>query len=115
MALHVVVRAGMIAGHMAGVSHAAPSPTHVQIDTPEELFSSIDGRELMVHGRRWSVEVFSVCEISSRRYVQLALRGPSDHMLTLRVGPDAETRQLLPRLLNWLQHPGKTGEIVDVS
>lgn len=113
MALHVVVRAGMMAGQVA-VSQNAVTPARPQIQTPEELFSAIDGRDLSILGRHWRVEVFSVSEIGGHRYVQLALRGGSDHMLTLRVMPDAEPYQLIPRLLTWLARPGLTGEIVDV-
>ena len=87
---------------------------HPVIQDPEALFAALDGRELAVLGKRWRVEVFSVCELGGRRYVQIALQGDTQYMLTLRIAPKAELRDLIPCLLTWVQHPSSTGEILDV-
>ena len=82
---------------------------------PEMLFDALDGRELIVLGRRWKVEVFSVCAMGGCRYVQLAMKGQQEYMLTLRVATSAEPRLLIPRLLTWLAHPTSSGEILEVG
>jgi hypothetical protein len=82
---------------------------------PETVFSALDGRELIVLGRRWKTEVFSVCELGGCRYVQLSLQGEQQYMLTLRVASSADIKQLVPRLLSWLAHPSSSGEILDVE
>jgi hypothetical protein len=79
------------------------------------LFGALDGRELIVLGRRWKVEVFSVCELGGCRYVQLALKGHNEYMLTLRVASGSDPRLLVPRLLTWLAHPSSSGEILEIG
>ncbi len=113
MNLRVVWRTGMLAGPVASVPEESPA-IRGEIEGPKALFTALDGRELALRGCLWRVEVFSVSEISGRHYVQLAVRGESDHMLTLRVMPHAEIRQVILSLLAWLEHPGAVGEIVDV-
>ncbi len=81
---------------------------------PDSLFSMLNERELIVLGRRWKIEVFSVCELGGFRYVQLAVSGLEEYMLTLRVGEGVDVRQLIPRLLTWLARPASSGEILDV-
>lgn len=111
MAIHVLVRAGIVAGHVAGVPQPAISEERVE---PSDLFSALDARELLVGGCRWCMEVFSVSEIGQRRYVQLALSGPTHHMLTLRATTASRSDDLARRLSAWLSDPGPTGAIVDL-
>jgi hypothetical protein len=115
MTFHVVARAGLAAGQIAAEPQERSGPLETHITSPEMLFSALDGRELIVLGRRWKVEVFSVCELGGCRYVQLSLQGQEQYMLTLRVGSGTDVRQLIPRLLTWLAHPSSSGEILDIA
>ena len=115
MTLHVVMRAGLIAGQAASPSQdQGVELERPRIEDCETLFSTLDGRDLAVMGMQWRIEVFSVCELAGHRYMQLALLGESQFMLTLRVAPRAELQDLIPALLTWVTHPTSTGEILDV-
>jgi hypothetical protein len=114
MAMYVVTRSGLAAGNVV-----VPHESRVTVDTPEpesceSLFWALDGRDLVVLGKRWHVEVFSVVELAGRRYLQLSLNGITHYMLTLRVAPDAPVRRLIPAVLTWLTHPTASGEVIDV-
>ncbi len=115
MALYVVMRSGDGAGEMA-----APAPTRMSSDRQpsescEALFWALDGRDLVVLGRRWHVEVFSVVALAGRRYVQLSLDGATHYMLTLRLKTDTSVRHLIPAVLSWLSHPTASGAVIDVA
>lgn len=86
-----------------------------QTESCEALFWALDGRDLVVLGKRWHVEVFSVVEMAGRRYMQLSLDGPVHYMLTLRLGPETPARRLIPSVLSWLAHPTSSGEVIDVE
>jgi hypothetical protein len=93
--------------------YAARNPA--VFDSQDALRLSLDGLELSVMGRAWQVEVFSVAEISSRQYVQVALHGPVDHLVTLRLKPASRPALIIPALIAWIGHPGPAGHIVDVA
>jgi hypothetical protein len=82
---------------------------------PDGLFSALDGRELIAMGRRWTVEIFSICDQGSERWVQLALHGVTDYMLTFHLTPGNTARDLVPTLLSWLMHPTDTSEIISIA
>jgi hypothetical protein len=82
---------------------------------PDGLFSALDGRELIAMGRRWTVEIFSICDQGSERWVQLALHGVTDYMLTFHLTPGNTARDLVPTLLSWLMHPTDTSEVISIA
>jgi hypothetical protein len=114
MTLHVVARTGFQPGQAAPAevrhTHVEPTPGESEV-----LFAALDGRELIVLGRKWTVEVFSVCALGGCRYVQLSLQSAQQYMVTLRVAAGTDIRQLIPRLLTWLAHPSSSGEIIDIA
>ena len=113
MALRVVVRSGTRVPDPVACAPELPASPPPLAPSAEELFSAVDGHELAVFDRRWTVEVFSVAEINGARFIQLALRGISDHMLTLRVRPPAGAPDVFSRLLTWLRPPIPAGTVVD--
>lgn len=113
MALRVVVRAGARVPDPEAGAPERPAPPPPLVPSAEELFSAVDGHELAVFDRHWTVEVFSVAEINGARFIQLALRGITDHMLTLRVLPPAGAPDVVSRLLTWLRHPIPAGTVMD--
>jgi hypothetical protein len=70
----------------------------------DELFAQLDGRFLRVGSTGWRIEIFSVWADESR-WIQLALRGPSEHMLMLRVPLAAAALDILDEIKHWLRHP----------
>jgi hypothetical protein len=114
MSLHVVARTGFGAGQVAPAQAREAHPEPVQGES-EGLFAALDGRELIVLGKKWLVEVFSVCALGGCRYVQLSLQSEQQFMVTLRVAAGTDMRQLIPRLLSWLAHPSLSGEIIDIA
>jgi hypothetical protein len=110
---HLVARLGFSPGHVdtSRVASGLTTPG----PTPEDLFNALDGRELIVLGQRWKVEVFSVCALGGCRYMQLSLQGDQQYMLTLRVTTGAEIPHLVPKLIAWLAHPSSSGEILEIG
>ncbi len=115
MALYVVMRPGVAAGGVASRDSTDAANERTQTDSCETLFWALDGRDLVVLGKRWHIEVFSVVELAGRRYMQLSLDGPTHYMLTLRLSPEASVRRLIPTVLSWLTHPTASGEVIDVA
>ena len=114
MSLYVVMRSGLETGAAAVRESSADVTPVVEADTCESLFWALDGRDLVVLGKRWRVEVFSVVQLAGRRYMQLSLEGPAQYMLTLRLAVGTSVRSLVPAVLSWLAHPTCSGEVIDV-
>lgn len=114
MTLYVVARPGFGSGDTAP-AQARQVPAEQPPGESEVLFAALDGRELIVLGKKWLVEVFSVCALGGCRYVQLSLQSDLQYMVTLRVATGTDQRQLIPRLLTWLAHPSSSGEIIDIT
>jgi hypothetical protein len=114
MALRLASRPGSPARDAAVVRTLPDGPLGPSRDA-ETLFSLLDGRELIVLGRRFRIDVFSVCEMGGCRYVQLSLHGAEHYMLTLRLGGMADIERIVPRLLAWLARPSISGEVLDVT
>jgi len=76
--------------------------------TPDRFFSALDGRNVVVSGARWHVEVYGICEQSGRRWIQLAVDGPRHHMLTLVLAADEGIRHVVRALSAWLADPSTT-------
>ena len=114
MALRLAARPGSPAGDEILARTGSDGPQSPARDA-EILFSLLDGRELIVLGRRFRVDVFSVCEMGGCRYVQLSLHGVEDYMLTLRLGGLRTSNGSCPRLLSWLDAPATSGEVLDVG
>ena len=68
----------------------------------DRVFAALDGRDLMVSGARWHVEVYGICEQAGRQWIQLAVDGPRHHMLTLALAADQGIRQVVGTLSTWL-------------
>src|SRR6188768_2455273 len=86
-------------GDMPQLSHV-PTP---RATAAERLFAALDGCNLMVRGEAWHLEVYSVCEEAGRRWIQLALYGPHQHMVTLAMATRAGASQTLEALSTWLE------------
>jgi hypothetical protein len=69
------------------------------------VFAALDGKDLVVSGSRWHVEVYGISEQAGRRWIQLAVDGPEHHMLTVALGRDHGIRPVVKTLSSWLAAP----------
>lgn len=109
----MVLGPGVFAGSFAGTA-AQPPASRPEAEHGEKVYWALDGRDVVVLGKRWHVEVFSVVEHGGHRFVQLSLDGPERYMLTLRVVPATPVNRLIQALLSWLTHPTASGDVVEV-
>ena len=93
----------------------APQPARQR--TPEGVFSALDGSEINASGHRWAVEVYSVTDQPSGRWLQLGLKDDEhqDHLLTLRLPSGSGTETASRALSSWLTDPSQVAEIVHVA
>ena len=71
----------------------------------ECLFNELDGRELHIGNADWRVHVFGVFEDRNWRWVQMAIEGTREHMVTMRLTLTHGPAQAVRRLSSWLQTP----------
>jgi hypothetical protein len=82
---------------------------------PRRLFAALDGRELLVSGRRWRIEVFSVRDLAGLRWIQLALKGKSRLTLALKLDPGAGVRRVVEAVTTQLTAPSQLGDMSNVA
>ena len=68
------------------------------------VFELLDGPSVVVSGRSWRVEVFSVFDDAEHRWIQLALDGPDHYMVTLRLEPGASSDSARLAIESWLEN-----------
>jgi hypothetical protein len=74
----------------------------------QRLFTALDGRDLLINGQSWHLEVYGILEDAGKRWVQLALDGPTHQMLTLALAARSSVEQVVRALSNWLEDPSET-------
>jgi hypothetical protein len=90
------------------------SPRREGAAPPDRVFAALDGRDLMISGSQWHVEVYGICEQAGRRWIQLALDGPRHHMVTLALAADLGVRQVVGALSDWLADPSASDQLLPV-
>jgi hypothetical protein len=91
------------------VVHRSPVPK------AERLFSALDGRDLLIRGQAWHLEVYGICEEAGRRWIQLAVDGPHHYMLTVALAARSGVRQAVKALSSWLEEPTDSEQILNVT
>jgi hypothetical protein len=81
----------------------------------ERLFAALDGRDLLVSGQAWHLEVYGICEDAGRRWIQIAVDGPHHYMLTLALATQAGVRQAVTTLSTWLENPADSHQVLNVT
>jgi hypothetical protein len=82
---------------------------------PRRLFAALDGRELLVAGLRWRIEVFSVRDLAGLRWVQLALMGKSRQTLALKLDAGAGVRRAVEALVSQINSPAQFSDMSNVA
>jgi hypothetical protein len=82
---------------------------------PDELFAELDNLEIAAGGDQWRVEVFSISDHDDHRWIQLVVHGQSEHMITLRLLPDARLEDAIPALSDWLAAPENRSHVIDTT
>ena len=73
-----------------------------------DLFQALDGRSLSVSSSQWLIEMYGVFEQQGSYWVQLALRGPSDYSVAVKISPRDTEIQVLEALSMWVAEPSDT-------
>ncbi|MEO7190118.1 MAG: hypothetical protein ABI051_03610 [Vicinamibacterales bacterium] len=81
----------------------------------ERLFTALDGSEVRTSGRRFDLEVYSVTDQQTGRWVQLGLRGLHEHLITLRLPQQSGLQEAAVALSAWLSDPAHVDEILEVA
>jgi hypothetical protein len=72
-----------------------------------DLFKALDGHRLLVSARSWRIEIYGVFEQQGSRWIQLVLRGSTNHNVAVKVGPRDTDTQVLDALSSWFADPSK--------
>jgi hypothetical protein len=94
---------GLVKFRRSITARPAIADTHC-VASGDELFEQLDGRFVQVGPAGWRIEIYSV-SADVLRWIQLALRGPSDHMLILRMPLAAQALDVLGEIEEWLRNP----------
>jgi len=81
----------------------------------DRLFAALDGSEVRTLGQCFNLEVYSVTDQSSGRWLQMGLRGPHDYLVTLRLPKQSGIQQATRALSAWLADPARIEEWLDVA
>lgn len=114
MARNLVLTPELAGNFLPDTSASNPAAREPKAESCDRLYWALDGRDFVVLGKRWHVEVFSVVELVGRRYVQLSLDGPDQYMVTLRLLPITPLSRAISAIVAWLARPTCSGDIVDV-
>ncbi len=87
----------------------------VSLPKAERLFVALDGRDLLVRGQAWHLEVYGICEEAGRRWIQVAVDGPHHYMLTLALATKSGVRQAVKALSSWLENPAESHQVVNIT
>jgi hypothetical protein len=82
---------------------------------PKRVFVALDGRELIVGGRRWRIEVFSVRDLAGLRWIQLALKGTSALTFALKLDAGAGARRAVMAVTSKLMSPAVFDDVPNVA
>jgi hypothetical protein len=88
-----------------GRSAASKSGRRHRSRDADKLFAALDGSEIRSFGCRFDLEVYSVTDQSSGRWVQLGLRGTHEHLVTLRLPCESGILEATNALSEWLSDP----------
>ena len=86
-----------------------------RLRSADRLFAALDGSEVRTLGYRFDLEVYSVTDQSSGRWLQMGLRGHHDHLVTLCLPKESGISEATQALSYWLANPAHVEELVDVA
>lgn len=81
----------------------------------DRLFAALDGSEVQTSGCRYDLEVYSVTDQATGRWVQLGLRGTQEHLVTLRLPIESGLSEATTALSRWLSDPAHAAESLHVA
>ena len=82
---------------------------------PDQVFAELHNLEFAAGGGHWRIEVYSVSDQGDYRWVQMAVAGTHDYMLTVRLPEGAGSETALPALAEWLAAPSAFSHVVDAT
>jgi hypothetical protein len=90
--------------YVPGARHSTSVDPQGSFVEPDALFGALDGRHLVAMGNHWRVEVYSVCDRSGRRWIQLGLEGAQRYLVLLRLSAGDGAASAVSALISWLAH-----------
>ena len=87
------------------------------IRAADRLFAALDGCEVRTFGQKFDLEVYSVTDQSTGRWLQIGLRGVhhDEHLVTLRLPQQSGINEATHALSAWLADPAHIEELLDVA
>jgi hypothetical protein len=107
-------------GHGAGGTAAGPmSGALTRIRTGQsarELLEQLRGRVIDSSGDSWRIEVFSIVDDSTHRWVQVCLTGADDRSVLLKLARFADDADAVSAIRYWIEESHWThGGVLEVS
>ena len=81
----------------------------------DRLFAALDGSEVRTIGQRFDLEVYSVTDQSTGRWLQIGLKGIHEHLVTLCLPQQSGINEATQALSQWLRDPAHIEELLDVE
>jgi hypothetical protein len=81
----------------------------------DRLFAALDGSEVRMPGHRFDLQVYSVTDQATGRWVQLGLHGTQEHLVTLCLPSRSGLQEAATALSEWLRDPSHGSEVLDVA
>ena len=86
-----------------------------RLRSADRLFAALDGSEVRTLGHRFDLEVYSVTDQISGRWLQMGLRGRHDHLVTLCLPRESGISEATQALSHWLADPAHVDRLVDIG
>jgi hypothetical protein len=81
----------------------------------DRLFEQLNGRAVTVADRCWRIEVYGISEAAGWRFLQLALTGPPERKLTLRIAAGYDATHVVRMIASWLAQPSEARHVLTVA
>lgn len=101
-------------------SRVSAHPTQGEVEPSgvadyDRLFEDLNGRAITVAHRRWRIEVYGISEDAGWRFLQLALTGPPERKLTLRIAAIHDATHVIRTISSWLMQPSEAQSVLSVA
>ena len=84
--------------------------------SPRDLLEQLRGRVIDASGGSWRIEVFSIFDDATHRWVQVYLNGPVDRTVLLKLARFADGDDAVSAILYWVQESSwPHGGVLEVS
>ena len=122
MRRHVIAFEDLADGSISHfVSRAYPRPAHAGftrirgVVTSQELLQQLRGRRIDVAGESWRIEVYSIVDDSTHRWIQLGLAGREERTVLLKLPYLADAVDAIGSVEQWVCGSSSQHAVVTVA